>query len=81
MKSVRFKNEVQIFFIPSRNACHNIPYWLTNYDTDVQSAKSIKSVTFYATVDIQFVPSRDDLKQYANEIWYGHDDFGNVVLS
>ena len=79
-KSVRFCGEVQIFLIPSRKDAINCASVISRCFQNMINKKPLKvrrkkvtplkTVTFFKLVTMYPVPSRDDLKSIANDLWY-----------
>ena len=79
-KSVRFCGEVQIFLIPSRKDAIKCSSVISQCFQNMIAKKPLKlrrkkltspkTVKFFKLVTMYPVPSRDDLKSIANDLWY-----------
>ena len=79
---VRFHDEVQIYWIPSRQIIiSKVLDWYDNQCTEVTTTSLSKSVNFYEVVQVYEIPSREDLQSISNDIWYDYDTVGTIQVT
>ena len=89
-KSVRFYEQVQVFWIPSL-ALHQKQFSISSSshrstshfpETNCSNLfhNPVKCVSFNRNVDVYEIPSRKEIKHLSCDLWYDYDDFGSIMM-